>query len=207
MTVGERIKARRKELGFSVDDLAAKLGKNRATVYRYENGEIENLPTTVLEPLAKALLTTPADLMGWEGLYGIQTATTTTYPLLGEVACGEPIIANDQHEVFTTERRINADAVVIASGDSMIGARINDGDVVFIRYQEDVENGEIAAVLLENLDTEDAEIVLKRFYKYGDDLVVLRSENPSYKDIEIRAEEHRRVKVIGKAIAFQSDIV
>ena len=140
-------------------------------------------------------------------LYGLQSADTTTYPLLGEVACGEPIIANEQHEVFSTEHRINADAVVLANGDSMIGARIKDGDVVFIRYQEEVENGEIAAVLLENLDTEDAEIVLKRFYKYGNNLIVLRSENPLFKDIEIHAEENRRVRVIGKAVALQSDIV
>lgn len=66
MTVGERIKLRRKELGMSVDALANILDKNRATVYRYESDEIENLSITVLEPLAKALKTTPAALMGWE---------------------------------------------------------------------------------------------------------------------------------------------
>lgn len=66
MTVGERIKQRRKELGISVDELAEKLQKNRATIYRYESSEIEKLPTTVLEPLAIALQTTPAFLMGWE---------------------------------------------------------------------------------------------------------------------------------------------
>lgn len=65
MTIGDRIKNRRLELGLSVDQLADKLGKNRATVYRYENNDIENLPTTVLEPLSKALCTTPAALMGW----------------------------------------------------------------------------------------------------------------------------------------------
>lgn len=65
MTIGERIKNRRMQLGMSVDDLAAELGKNRATVYRYENDEIKEMPTTVLEPLAKILKTTPADLMGW----------------------------------------------------------------------------------------------------------------------------------------------
>ena len=66
MTIGERIKKRRTELGLSVDDIAEKLGKGRATVYRYENGDIEKLPTTVLEPLAIVLKTTPAYLMGWE---------------------------------------------------------------------------------------------------------------------------------------------
>lgn len=66
MKIGDRIKYRRIELGYTVDELAKKIGKNRATIYRYENNEIENLPTTVLEPLAKALNVSPAYLMGWE---------------------------------------------------------------------------------------------------------------------------------------------
>lgn len=65
MTIGQRIKKRRIELNLSVDELADKLGKNRATVYRYEKDDIKELPITVLEPLAKILETTPADLMGW----------------------------------------------------------------------------------------------------------------------------------------------
>lgn len=66
MTIGERIKKRRKELGISVDEVAAKLNKNRATIYRYESDEIENMSINILEPLAHALNTTPAYLMGWE---------------------------------------------------------------------------------------------------------------------------------------------
>lgn len=66
MTVGQRIKARRKELGISADDLGKKLGKDRSTVFRYENGYIEKLPIDILRPIAEALLTTPEYLMGWE---------------------------------------------------------------------------------------------------------------------------------------------
>lgn len=66
MHIGDRIKARRKELGISVDTLCVALGKDRSTVYRYENGYIENLPIDVLHPIAKVLNTTPAYLMGWE---------------------------------------------------------------------------------------------------------------------------------------------
>lgn len=66
MTIGNRIKNRRKELNLSVDEVAEKLNKNRATIYRYENDEIENLPITILEPLAEILNTTPAHLMGWD---------------------------------------------------------------------------------------------------------------------------------------------
>lgn len=66
MTIGERIKKRRLELGLSVDDIAKKLNKNRATIYRYESNDIENFSITILEPLAQVLNTTPAYLMGWE---------------------------------------------------------------------------------------------------------------------------------------------
>ena len=66
MTVGSRIREFRKRLGLSVDDVAEKLKKNRATIYRYESDDIENLPAPILEPLAKVLQTTPAELMGWE---------------------------------------------------------------------------------------------------------------------------------------------
>ena len=66
MRIGERIKQRRLELGYTADMLAKMLNKNRATIYRYENGDIENMPIDVLEPLAKVLNTTPAYLMGWK---------------------------------------------------------------------------------------------------------------------------------------------
>lgn len=66
MTVGQRIKERRKELGISADELGKRIGKNRATIFRYENGDIEKLPIDVLKPIAEALLTTPRELMGWE---------------------------------------------------------------------------------------------------------------------------------------------
>lgn len=66
MTTGERMKFRRKELGLSADEVAAALNVSRATIFRYEKGDIEKLPGSALEPLAKALHTTPAYLMGWE---------------------------------------------------------------------------------------------------------------------------------------------
>ena len=79
MKIGMRIKQRRQELGLSVDEVASKLGKNRATVYRYENNDIENLPTTVLEPLALILETTPAYLLGWESQEEMERAEQMLY--------------------------------------------------------------------------------------------------------------------------------
>ena len=66
MNIGQRIKQRRKALGMTADELGARLGKDRSTIYRYEKGDIENLPLDILEPIAAALQTTPQYLMGWE---------------------------------------------------------------------------------------------------------------------------------------------
>lgn len=66
MNIGKRIKARRKELGMSADKLAEILGKDRSTIFRYEKGDIENLPLDILQPIADALNTTPSYLMGWD---------------------------------------------------------------------------------------------------------------------------------------------
>ncbi len=73
LTIGERIRRRRKQLGLSVDDIAKKLGKDRATIYRYESSEIENLPLNVLEPLAKLLRVSPGYLLGWENMTPYKT--------------------------------------------------------------------------------------------------------------------------------------
>lgn len=90
MRIGERIKQRRLELGYTADALAKLLNKNRATIYRYENGDIENMPIDVLEPLAKALNTTPAYLMGWQEPHQGPTSTlsnkTEDYYLDAETA-------------------------------------------------------------------------------------------------------------------------
>ena len=90
MRIGERIKQRRLELGYTADTLAKMLNKNRATIYRYENGDIENMPIDVLEPLAKALNTTPAYLIGWQEPHQYSTSTlsnqTEDYYLDAETA-------------------------------------------------------------------------------------------------------------------------
>ena len=210
MTVGSRIREFRKRLGLSVDDVAEKLKKNRATIYRYESDDIENLPAPILEPLAKVLQTTPAELMGWEqsaaptsddlpsNVFPIQTKKI---PLLGTIAAGVPIYADENFDGYREcTEDIDADFCLKIQGDSMIGARINDGDIVFIKKQPDVDNGEIAAVLIED------EATLKRVYKEKDSLI-LQAENPKYAPIVYTAESYVECCIMGKAIAFQSDVV
>ena len=207
MTIGNRIKARRLEIGLSVDQVADKIGKNRATVYRYESNEIEKFPLDILYPLAEALQTSPAYLMGWENMSGealpdnvIPMPEMRKIPLIGSIACGAPILAEEHiDEYIDIPKHINADFALTCKGDSMINARIFDGDIVYIRQQDMVENGEIAAVLI------DGEATLKRVKLY-EDHISLEPENPQYRPLVYWGEEMNTVRILGKAAAFTSAI-
>lgn len=124
-------------------------------------------------------------------------------PFLGSVACGEPIYADENRKSYImVGTDIHADFCLQCKGDSMINARIHDGDIVFVRKQDIVNNGEIAVVII------DDEATLKRFYYYKEqNMVILRPENNKYQDIVLTGEELEKVKVIGKAVAFQSDVI
>lgn len=127
---------------------------------------------------------------------------TKRIPLLGSIACGEPIYANEEHGAFVlTSDTIDADFCLRAQGDSMNGARILDGDIVFIRKQEEVENGQIAAVLIGD------EATLKRVYYYPEkSKLVLNPENPAYEPLVYVGAELEEVRILGRAVAFQSVI-
>lgn len=201
-TVGSRIKARRCELGLSVDELALKLGKNRATIYRYESDCIENLPITIIEPLSAALQTTPAYLMGWVDDPTpnniIPMPEMGSIPLVGTIACGEPILASENIEGnVSAPEHIHADFALRCKGDSMINARIFDGDIVYIRQQPTVEDGEIAAVLIED------EATLKRVHLFPDH-ISLEPENPQFRPLVYWGEEMNNIRILGKAVAFTS---
>jgi repressor LexA len=127
---------------------------------------------------------------------------TKKVPLLGDIACGEPIYAEEQHgEYVLATEGINADFCLRAKGDSMIGARIFDGDIVFCEKTETVDNGQIAAVIIED------EATLKRVYYYPESgKLVLNPENPAYEPLVYLGEELNRVRILGRAVAFQSYI-
>lgn len=206
MDIGERIKKRREALGMSAEKLGEKIGKAKTTIYRYETGYIENMPLTVLDPIAKALNTTPAYLMGWEDdpifnqYDNILPIAKKKIPFLGEVACGKPIYASEDRESYIEcGAEVKADFCLKAKGDSMINARIHNGDIVFVRKQSTVENGDIAVVII------DDEATLKRVYIKPHSLVLM-PENTSYEPIVVNPTEHNEIRILGKAIAFQSDI-
>ena len=207
MTIGSRIREYRKKLGLSVDDVAEKLGKNRATIYRYESDDIENLPAPVLEPLAKILQTTPAELMGWKkeltgdiyDLPNIDPYNPTMVPIVGTIAAGTPILAEENIEGYAPLQDKHADFALTIKGDSMIGDNIHPGDIVFIRQQPTVEIGEIAAILI------DGEATLKHFYRDGD-AVTLVSSNTKYKPMIYHKGDCDDIRILGKVIAYLHDL-
>lgn len=203
-----KLKELRKSKGMTLDELAEMIGTSKQTIHRYENGTITNVPPEKVESLASALGTTPGELMGWyseptEIYSNVTPMTVKRLPVLGDIACGMPIYAEEKHESFVSvSDKFDADFCLTARGDSMIGARIHDGDIVFIRSQSAVENGEIAAVILGD------EATLKRVYYYPNEKkLVLSPENPRYAPLVYVGRELEEVKIIGKAVAFQSIIV
>lgn len=121
-------------------------------------------------------------------------------PLVGNIACGTPTLADENIEMYIkAAQNIPADFALRCKGDSMINARIFDGDVVFIHMQNDVENGEIAAVLI------DTEATLKRVYKYSTH-IELRAENPTFSPLSFEGDELSNIRILGKAVAFISTV-
>lgn len=206
MDIQDKIKKRRLELNLTLDDVAKELGVNKSTVLRYESKSINKMPIDVIPPLAKILKCSPEYLMGWDDIYdnfsNVYKISKQKLPLLGSISCGVPIYADEERESYIIcGTEIKADFCLKCHGDSMINARINDGDIVFIRKQDIVSNGDIAAVIIED------EATLKRFFYYKEQgMVILRAENPKYKDIVLTGEQLNSITIIGKAIAFQSDV-
>ena len=196
-------------------ELADRSGIGKASISQYVNGS--HAPGNVsAERIGKILDVNPLWLMGFDvnmkesiakdthNLSNIYPIELKRFPMLGEIACGKPIYANEDRESYIMAgTNIEADFCLKAKGDSMINARIMDGDIVFIREQDIVDNGEIAAVVVNN----DSEATLKRFYYYAEkSMIILKSENPTYEDMIFTNDELENFHVLGKAVAFQSDV-
>ena len=212
MTTGQRMRERRKEIGLSAEKVAEMLHLSPATIYRYENGDIEKVPGDFLGPIAKVLNTTPAYLMGWETTEQEEPAPLSnviplprTYkvPLVGTIACGQPILAVEEaDETVDVPEWVRADFALTCKGDSMINARIFDGDIVYIKSQPEVENGQIAAVRIGD------EATLKKvYYTPGSNRITLRACNPLYADMVYEGETLSQIQVLGLAVGFFSKVL
>ena len=187
--------------------VALENGFSKATVNHWKNGRSKPTDATLVKLAVyfgvsveylksdweEAPLTLLADNI-------IPIPKTKKVPLVGKIACGEPILAEENFDgTVNIPDYIDADFALTCKGDSMRNARILDGDIVFIRQQPDVDDGDIAAVLI------DDEATLKRVYKMPGRLV-LRPENPSYLPIDITGEDLNRIRILGKAVYFVSAI-
>lgn len=203
MAVSDRLKELRALKGITQEELAKIVGLKRSAIGMYESGR-RRPDYETLELFADFYNVDMNYIMGRSNEITqhlpypqLTPAKYKKFKILGNIACGKPIEAIEKQEEFVeTEFNINADYVLRAVGDSMINARIFNGDYVFIKEQPEVENGEIAAVWM------DGEVTLKRFYRH-DDYIELRAENPTYKPIIIHETDFDSVHVIGKAVACQ----
>ena len=196
-------------------ELAEKTGISQATISQYRSGYSKPKQPRLVK-LATALGVSPVWLMGldvsmhdtsqepsipsYSNIFPLQRKRI---PLLGPIACGEPSFCNEDRESYVEAGTdVRADFCLKARGDSMTGARIMDGDIVFIQKNAELVNGQIYAVAI------DDEATLKRVY-YDETAQELRllAENPKYPTMVYSGERLAHVHVLGKAIAFQSDVI
>lgn len=215
MALSDKLKKARIDANLSQAELAEKLGLNTRTYGSYERGE-RDVSTALLRTICQTLSISSDELLENEIVAqhdntddisvlmsqhdNIKPIRLKRFPMLGEIACGEPIWADEDREhCVMADMNINADFCLTAKGDSMINARINNGDIVFIKQMPIVENGEIAAVIIDN------EATLKRFYYYPEKgKLVLNPENPTFEPLVYMGEELNEIRVLGKAVYFMS---
>lgn len=207
MDIGARIKQLRERRGLTLEQVGEYVGVNKATVQRYESGEID-IKRNVAIKLAEVLHSDPAYIMGWADELPdnvIPMPHTRAVPRLGSIACGEPILAEQNIEDYDqVPDWVKCDFTLTCKGDSMINARIHDGDVVCIKAQPEVENGQIAAVLV--LDSGEDGATLKRV-RYIDGGIALWPENPAYAPMIYTGQEAQRVQILGLATHFIGKVV
>ena len=202
MNVGKRIKNRRKELGMSADKLAKLINKNRATIYRYEKNEIENMPYDVIEPLAKVLNVSPAYLMGWEDqATSLDSLPVKQIPVVSQISAGLPIYSEENLIDYTyiATKNLNVDKELFGlkvSGDSM-DKEFKDGEVVIVEKDSVVENGQIGVVQINGYNA-----TVKRV-RYNDDQLILLPESNNNEHLPQVYNSSDDVKIIGRVVASQ----
>lgn len=213
MTVGDFVKMYRKKYNLSQRQFAEMCGLSNGYVSMLEanksprTGEPIEVSLATLKQIADGIDSTVTDILRTlnpdpDFPHGVFPVAKQTVPVLGSIHAGEPTYTEEGFDAYVeVGTNIRCDFALRVVGDSMIGARIEDGDIVFIRKQDTVNNGEIAAVLI------DDETTLKRVRFLPGGMTMLSPENPRYEPIIVGGEgETRNVRILGKAVAFQSDV-
>ena len=218
MKLSSRLARLKGERGMTTEALSLKSGVPKGTINKILNGETRNPTVGTLTALAEALdcplawLTVesaadarpaaPDDIpgvfrlgLGAPAPDNLLPVTRRRVPLLGTIAAGEPIYAEETLNATECDAAMRCDFALRVKGDSMTGARIHDGDIVFIRRQDDVDDGQIAAVIV------DGEATLKRVYHLKNGLQLL-SENPKYPPMVFTTDEYASIRILGRAVGF-----
>ncbi len=185
MNLGELIKKRRKELGLSAERIAEMCEVNPATVYRWENGSITNIPTTRISLLAKALKVSPSEVVGTEEderMYQNIGIGYIRVPLYQDICCGDGGFVDDNiiEYVAIPSKELKEDREYfcqIAHGESMSGVGINDGDLLAFEKTSVIEQGKIGCFCVE-----DNVATCKRYTVHGG-TIVLMPANQEYDPI------------------------
>ena len=201
-SIASRIREYREREDLTLAEMAQRTGVPAQTLNRYELGK-RAPKIDVAVQIAERLGVNPLWLQGYDVpvLTGVPDGfdpvpETYTVPRVGAIACGTPILAEQNIETYdAVPNRIRCDFTLVCKGDSMVGAGIEDGDVVYIRQQPEVENNEIAAVMI------DGEATLKYFKRVGD-MVLHSPANREYEPIIVSGENLGKVKIVGKAVGF-----
>lgn len=198
-TFGDRMKQIRNRKGITLDEIAKAIGRTEATVQRYESGNIKNLDNVIIEKIAKILRVQPQYLMGWTD---IEASPAIPIPVLGEISAGESIFADEnigEYIPFPSAITPGGELFFLeVKGDSM-ESNVPEGSLVLIRVQDEVENNEVAAVLV----NDDTEATLKRI-RYEDGDLYLVPDNKYY--MPKKVDENYPVKIIGRAVKIISDV-
>lgn len=194
----------RKDYNYTQEQLGKIIGVSAGSIGLYEQNRREPDNDT-MKKIAKVFNVSIDYLLGFENeipLERILPISKQKFPLLGNIACGSPIEATEEFDIYIeSNSNIDADFCLRAKGDSMMGARIYDNDIVFIKKQDMVDNGEIAAVIIDN------EATLKRVQYFPDkNILVLKAENPKYEDLMYSGEELDHIRILGKVISFYSEL-
>lgn len=196
------LKQRRKELGLTLAQIADAMDVSEATVQRWESGNIKSVRYDKINKLADILKIHPSAIMGWDNQQempipsGFQPMPEMErVPRVGRIACGDPITSEENIEDYDEVLKSwHADFTLVCCGDSML-PKIEDGDIVAIRSQTTVENGEVAAVRIGD------EATLKQVFVHPD-FVELRPLNPNFQSIIKKKEEMEDIHIEGKAVGL-----
>lgn len=214
--IGQRIRDLRKGKGMSMKVLGDKVGLSESMIWRYEKGDLKSMDVNVVEKIAQVLETPPEEILGWDDsnakilyrrfrndydLAPFLKGNSKKIPIIDNVSDKPSFSLDKDEDYIELDKAVKGDFAVRAKGDSMIGARIFNNDLIICEKRDKVKNGEIAVILF------NGEITLKRIYYFqSSGVIILKSENPDFSEIQINEDDFSNLKIIGKALTTIRDI-